>query len=89
MILLTPEQMKQEWVKCEHSLGFLGVTGEMYCDLTDKPHVEFQAQAQLRKVVEWGEELCQDYNHRWGLGEAPRRECTECWCDLKAELGGE
>ena len=49
---------------------------------TDKERFQFVAQAQLKKVVEWGNEDCLAELHRGGK----RRNCPECWQSLLDEV---
>ena len=41
------------------------------------------AKAQLKKVVEWGKEICPDHND--GTDNQQRRKCWRCWQALLKE----
>ena len=41
------------------------------------------ARAQVRKVTEWGDEICTDKEHLFR--ELERRLCPHCWQSLKKE----
>ena len=48
------------------------------------------AQAQLKKVVEWGDEDCDGDDTHWGTIYSPlkpKRQCPQCWQALKEEAG--
>ena len=40
--------------------------------------------AQLKKVVEWGEEVCREHDKT--MRRAQRRFCDECWQSLLKEI---
>ena len=44
------------------------------------------AQAQLRKMVEWGEEVCTEHSEVYARF---RRKCDDCWQALRREAGME
>ena len=44
---------------------------------------EDMCHAQLKKVVEWGDEECGEHSHRMTLS---RRMCPECWQTLLEEV---
>ena len=47
-------------------------------------------QAQLKKVVEWGDEPCIEHQYYGDSGEIivrPRRRCPQCWQDLRRRAG--
>jgi len=57
-------------------------------DSNSESMLEAQAHLTLQQVVEWGEEPCQhgtEINPRFGKGILVRlkRECPECWAELK------
>ncbi len=60
------------------------IVGEGLESVFDK-HYAFEAgaKAQLKKVVEWGEEDCTDRSHS---GTMPRRSCGFCWQSLLEEI---
>ena len=43
------------------------------------------AKAQLKKVMEWGEEMCLDPQHTHKLDYKQRHNCYRCWQDLLKE----
>jgi len=67
-ILLTPEEITQEWNKIHYEVG---------------SRLGYIAKAQLKKVVEWGNEPCP---HQY-LANVKQR-CRACWDDLKKEVYG-
>jgi hypothetical protein len=54
------------------------------------------AKAQLKKVYEWGLETCDNENHwQYKCGDVNirlhplyRRNCADCWSELKKEIEG-
>ena len=42
--------------------------------------------AQLKNVVEWGQEICLEHGHKNRGGKA-RRECYKCWQAIGKEAG--
>ena len=44
------------------------------------------AKAQLKKLEEWGEEICLDLGHTHKLDYLPRHSCSECWQSLIGEI---
>ncbi len=76
MVLLSPEKIIAYSTKdCE------------YCDLAVEVG-KWAAKAQLKKVVEWGNELCYDHNGEQREEQGwfvKRHDCPLCWQDLKKE----
>ncbi len=81
MILLTGEEQ----------LEALRKLNDKYRDDDERPtramEDEALCEAQLKKVVEWGIERCQE--HYRGGGVFSRRECPKCWKDLLDEVKDE
>ncbi len=44
------------------------------------------AKAQLKKVVEWGDEPCIEHEHGKRVDAVPRKHCSECWQALLEEV---
>ena len=59
---------------------------EMYCDIgaRDKSIYTEGAQAQLKKVVEQGEKLCEHGSYQLSR---KGKDCPNCWNALKQEAG--
>ena len=72
-MLLSDKEIQRAWVDKALSDNFEE-------DITK--HAELVAKAQLKKVVEWGNEPCKDRTHN---GEMPRRWCWSCWQALLKE----
>ena len=90
MILLSPEEIKEalRGIKAPSSTLEL----EEWFGGMDKFFMEVKrqvAKVQLKKVVEWGEEMCYDHNgaqrkeQNWYV---KRRECPICWQALEEEI---
>jgi len=55
--------------------------------LTDAGIVRAHNQAQLKKMVEWGEEVCTDKSHHPHYDCMYRHYCISCWKALLKEVG--
>ena len=93
MILLTDEEIKEldinlmAGILAHHAMAVKNgrdPTLETSEALSERRKV---AKAQLKKVVEWGIERCQE--HYRGGGVFSRRECPKCWKDLLDEVKDE
>jgi len=36
--------------------------------------------------MKWLEEPCADISHYWGIGGVQRKDCKQCWQELKLEV---
>jgi hypothetical protein len=43
------------------------------------------AQAQIKKLYDWGMETCPHYKVNKGIYNPMKRECEKCWTELKGE----
>jgi hypothetical protein len=43
------------------------------------------AQAQIKKIYDWGMETCPHYKVNKGIYNPMKRECEKCWTELKGE----
>ena len=73
MIRLTDEEISR-------ALRNQGYTDEVYAEL------EVVAKAQLKNVVDWGNEPCIEHKHGRRIDTVPRRFCSECWQALLEEI---
>ncbi len=75
-ILLTGEEIQE--VRCWPD-DVVGDHKPTPCD-----YIEAGSKAQLKNVVEWGEENCIELGHQ-GNGRSKRRHCYHCWQALLKE----
>ena len=81
MVLLNPEELKQ----AQESVGWFCSDNDFYGYFKGLNAI---AKAQLKKVVEWGQELCKDHNRTQREEQGwfvKRHDCPQCWQDLKKE----
>ena len=55
------------------------------CYIDMDVRVEQAAKSQLKKVGEWGEEIC--IEHHGSHIYIRRRQCDSCWNELKVDVG--
>ena len=80
MILLSPEEIKEVYHSCSVG-GFIRSEVEKAI-----------ARAQLKKVVEWGNEDCTEHGFiitEEVLKYPPRHQCPKCWQVLRKEVNDE
>ena len=85
MILLTDEEIDKAYL--EASLSIPDSPTELF-DIS-RHHDRAIAKAQLKKVVEWGDELCPHSEVMRGVliyHDKLRRECLTCWQALLKEI---
>ena len=60
------------------------------CEGTVKEARQEVNKAQLKRVVEWGDEMCPHIIDLEGVGtfELPKRACKKCWQSLLDEVKG-
>ncbi len=70
-IILSPEEIEQvseEWLNADEDVDWANSLNK----------------AQLKKVVEWGDEECLE--HGWGAEDTARKRCWSCWQVLLEEV---
>lgn len=99
--ILTDEEMAGAWLEAEHFMECLEeiplkdarkevlLDQELYRD-GDRTHDKFVAQAQAKKIWEWGNEPCPHHFRQkleLGISESviPKRGCFKCWQELEKE----
>ena len=84
MIRLTDKKMDaimdKVWRGVRAKDGY--VPGE---ECADAPIADAIAKAQLKEMVEWGDDTCDDTTHDGYVNSILRRECPDCWQVLLEE----
>ena len=78
MVLLSPEEIVELNGNCIEVMGRPLTKGEA---------IKAGSRAQLKKVVEWGDERCPHPSTFDGQRLMKKRRCPECWQALKKEAG--
>ena len=88
MIKLTDEEFF-EWCGSHKVKGCGGTRLTEGCEREVSLCEDCRANAQLKKVVEWGDFFCVEYDHYGSDKRANtrQRECHKCWQALKKEAG--
>ena len=82
MILLTDEEIQEATIRANSIINTYGSGSAEHW----KAEYRAIAKAQLKNVVEWGEEQCQRH-HTSGIWFR-RRKCSKCWRALLDEVKG-
>lgn len=86
MIRLTDEEIKELMFKSDavYELPGFAVTASDTSKWAGRL-LAYALQAQLKKVYEWGNEVCTEPHHS---GDLKRCECENCWQELLKEIEG-
>ena len=76
--------MPNEWLLTEEEL--LRASGLISFSEHGRQHYRMITQAQARKIVEWGDALCQHGDTRFYDGTL-KRQCSQCWAEFRKEAG--